>query len=134
MFVNDPIADMLTRIRNATLVKHEKVKIPYSKIKENIAQILANEGLIQEYKVVAPANGKKFMVLGLKYHSKNRESVIRGLRRISKPGRRVYTSVDKMPRVLRGLGLAIVSTPSGILSDKSCREKNLGGEILCYAW
>lgn len=134
MFVNDPIADMLTRIRNATLVKKDKVRIPYSKMKESILKIFVDEGLVFDYKVLTTPSGKKDLLVGLKYHSRKRDSVIRGLKRISKPGRRVYADVDNMPRVLRGLGLAVVSTSSGIMTDKACREKKVGGEILCYAW
>lgn len=134
MFVNDPIADTLTRMRNAILADHDKVKIPHSKMKESIIKIMKNEGLIKECKVVAPSNGKKFILVQLKYYSKNRNSVIRGMKRISKPGRRVYANIDKMPRVLRGLGMAIVSTSLGVMTDKDCRSNKVGGEVLCYIW
>ena len=133
MFVTDPIADMLTRIRNAALVKHNKVSIPYSKMKESILVLFEKEGLIGPYKMVSEGT-RKNLIVDLKYHSRKRESVIRGLKRISKPGRRVYVEASKIPRVLKGLGIAVVSTSSGVMSDKDCREKKVGGEVLCYAW
>lgn len=132
MFVTDGIADMLTRIRNANMVGHDEVKIPFAKMKESIAKILLDEGFISDYKIAG--SSKRTIVVNLKYYSRAKEPVIRGLKRISKPGRRVYASVDKLPRVLRGLGVAVVSTPKGVMTDKTCREVNMGGEVLCYVW
>ena len=134
MYVNDPIADMLTRIRNATMVKMDKVKMPYSKTKESIARVLKSENFINDFRIITLPDGKKMLSLHLKYFSKQRDNIIRGLKRISKPGRRVYSTVKELPRVLRGLGMALVSTPEGILTDKLCREKGVGGEVLCYVW
>lgn len=128
----DPIADMLTRIRNANKLRYEEVSMPSSKMKEGIAAILKNEGFINDY-AVAEENGKKTLALSLKY-SATGERVISGLKRISKPGLRVYAEADKIPSVLKGLGIAIVSTPNGLLTDKQARKQNVGGEILCYVW
>lgn len=130
---NDTIADMLNRIRNATLVKHDRVAVPHSKVKESIAKIFKSEGLIQDYKI-ATSGIKKDIIIDLKYYSKKRENVIRGLKRISKPGRRVYVDADSVPRVLRGLGIAILSTSKGIVTDAVCRKNRSGGEVLCYVW
>lgn len=131
MHLTDPIADMLTRIRNANIAKHELVAIPFSKIKESIANILKNEGYISEYELKEEGS-KKDIVITLK--SVDGEAVIKGLKRISKPGRRVYSSVESLPKVLGGLGIAIVSTPRGVLTDKECRKQSVGGEVLCYIW
>lgn len=131
MNLTDPIADMLTRIRNANSASHEKVDIPYSKIKEQLANIIKEEGYILNYKVISEGNKKSIRVY-LKYTGKER--VIKGLKRISKPGRRVYTSVEDMPRVLGGLGVAIVSTSKGVITDRECRKQKAGGEIICYIW
>jgi len=121
MYLTDPIADMLTRVRNGQMAKHSKVAVPFSKIKESMARILKKEeGAI------------KNIVVSLKYV--DGEAVIKGLKRISKPGRRVYTSVENLPKVLGGLGIAIVSTPKGVIIDKECRKHNVGGEVLCYVW
>ena len=128
----DPIADMLTRIRNANKLRYEEVSMPSSKIKEGIAKILENEGFISGYKVEA-SEGKKTLTLNLKYAASG-ERVITDLKRISKPGLRVYAESDKIPSVLKGLGIAIVSTPNGLLTDKQARKQNVGGEILCYVW
>jgi small subunit ribosomal protein S8 len=128
----DPIAGMLTRIRNASLVKHEKVTIPHSKLKESIAKIFKFHGLIKDYSIMGDV--KKSIEISLKYFSSNRESVIRGLKRISKPGRRVYASSESVPRVLKGIGLAILSTSKGIFTDTECRAQGIGGEVLCYVW
>lgn len=128
----DPIADMLTRIRNANKLRYEEVSMPSSKIKEGIAKILVNEGFINSYRV-EEEDGKKALVLNLKY-SATGERVITGLKRISKPGLRVYAESDKIPSVLKGLGIAIVSTPNGLLTDRQARKQNVGGEILCYVW
>ncbi len=131
MYLTDPIADMLTRIRNANAVMHEKVDVPHSTLKEKIAEILKEEGYIANFKVVTDGNKKNIRVY-LKYDGKDR--VIKGIKRISKPGRRVYSSVEDMPRVLSGLGIAIVSTSKGIVTDRVARRENVGGEILAFVW
>ncbi|WP_277285223.1 30S ribosomal protein S8 [Sneathia sanguinegens] len=131
MNLTDPIADMLTRIRNANAAKHASVSIPFSRIKESIANILKNEGYIVDYEIKEEGT-KKDIVVTLKFV--DGEEVVKGLRRISKPGRRVYSSVDNLPKVLGGLGIAIVSTPKGVLTDKECRKHSVGGEVLCYVW
>ena len=131
MYLTDPIADMLTRIRNGNMAKHAQVAVPFSKIKESIANILKNEGYIVSYEVKEEGT-KKDIVVTLKYM--DGDAVIKGLKRISKPGRRVYTSVENLPKVLGGLGIAIVSTPQGVITDKECRKHNVGGEVLCYVW
>lgn len=131
MYLTDPIADMLTRIRNANAVMHEKVDVPHSTLKDKIAEILKEEGYIANYKVVTDGNKKSIRVY-LKYDGKDR--VIKGIKRISKPGRRVYSSVEDMPRVLSGLGIAIVSTSKGIVTDRVARRENVGGEILAFVW
>ena len=130
--VTDTIADMLTRIRNANQMRYEDVEIPASKIKNEIAKILKEEGFINDYKVVN--NGvEKDIMLTLKY-GKKKERVITGLKRISKPGLRVYVKSDEVPKVLNGLGIAIISTSKGIMTDKEARKQNLGGEVLAYVW
>ena len=131
MHLTDPIADMLTRIRNANLAKHNTVKIPFSKIKESLANILKSEGYINNFEVKEEGT-KKDIIVSLKFM--DGEAVIKGLQRISKPGRRVYTSVESLPKVLGGLGIAIVSTPNGVITDKECRKHSVGGEVLCYVW
>ena len=131
MYLTDPIADMLTRIRNANAVMHEKVDVPHSNLKDRLAEILKEEGYIANYKVVTDGNKKNIRVY-LKYDGKER--VIKGIKRISKPGRRVYSSVEDMPRVLSGLGIAIVSTSKGIVTDRVARRENVGGEILAFIW
>lgn len=131
MYLTDPIADMLTRIRNANAVMHEKVDIPHSTLKDKIAEILKEEGYIANYKVVTDGNKKSIRVY-LKYDGKDR--IIKGIKRISKPGRRVYSSVEDMPRVLSGLGIAIISTSKGIVTDRVARRENVGGEILAFVW
>ncbi|MBP2655346.1 MAG: rpsH [Firmicutes bacterium] len=132
MVMTDPIADMLTRIRNANSVYHDKVEIPASKIKQSIADILKVEGFIKDYETIA--DGKQGVLrVGLKYGS-NREKVITGIKRISKPGLRVYAKNDQLPRVLGGLGIAIISTSKGIMSDKQARREGLGGEVIAYVW
>ncbi len=132
MFLTDPIADMLTRIRNANSAMHEKVDVPFSKEKLAIAKILKDEGFILNYKEIEEGNKKDIRVY-LKFVD-GKEKVIRGLKRISKPGRRVYTGVENMPKVLGGLGIAILSTPKGVITDKQCKVENVGGEVLCYVW
>lgn len=131
MNLTDPIADMLTRIRNANAAKHATVVIPFSKIKESIANLLKNEGYIVDYEI-KEEGAIKDIVVTLKFV--DGEEVIKGLKRISKPGRRVYSSVENLPKVLGGLGIAIVSTPKGVLTDKECRKHSVGGEVICYVW
>lgn len=130
-FVNDPIADMLTRIRNANAMRYKDVEVPASKIKVDIARILKEEGFINDYKI-KKNNVQDIIVLSLKYNGKER--VITGLKRISKPGLRVYANASEMPRVLNGLGIAIVSTSKGVMADKDARKQNLGGEVMAYIW
>lgn len=132
MVMTDSIADMLTRIRNANSVYHDKVEIPGSKIKEAIALILKNEGFIRDYEVIAD-NKQNVIKVSLKYGA-NREKVISGLKRISKPGLRVYSQKDQLPKVLGGLGIAIISTSRGVMTDKEARKAGLGGEVLAYVW
>ena len=131
MNVTDPIADMLTRIRNAVSAKHQTVDVPYSKVKNEIANILLKEGYITELEIVEDGSHKNIRIT-LKYVDS--KSVIQGLKRISKPGLRVYVKKDELPRVLNGLGVAIVSTSRGVMSDRSARKENLGGEILAFVW
>lgn len=130
--VNDTIADMLTRIRNANAMKYKTVEIPETKMTKGIADILTKEGYIDGYEVNKLSIGA-MLVLNLKY-SKSKEKVISGLKRISKPGLRVYVKAEQMPRVLNGLGIAIVSTSEGLMTSKEARKKNLGGEVLAYIW
>lgn len=130
--MTDPIADMLTRIRNAVRARHEVVEIPASKMKISVAQLLKDEGFIKDFHVVDFKNQGKILV-NLKYRGKN-QSVIMGLRRLSKPGRRVYVGYEKIQPVLNGLGVAILSTPKGVLTDKKARELKVGGELLLSIW
>jgi len=132
MLVLDPIADMLTRIRNANSNKHDTVLIPQSKTKLAIAEILKNEGFIVDFKAVE-SEGIKMIEVALKY-GPNGERVIQGLKRISKPGLRIYSNAEQLPQVLNGLGIAIVSTSKGIITDKEARKLNVGGEVLAYVW
>ena len=130
--VTDTIADMLTRIRNANQMRYEEVKVPASNIKKEIARILKEEGFIKDYKIVDD-NVQGTIELTLKYTDK-KERVINGLKRISKPGLRVYVQKDEVPKVLNGLGIAIISTSKGIMTDKEARKENIGGEVLAYIW
>ena len=130
--MTDPIADYLTRIRNASMVYHERVDVPASKIKQAITEILKNEGFIRDYEVVEEGR-RRLLRIYLKYGS-NKERVITGLRRVSRPGRRIYVKKDEIPRVLGGLGIAILSTPKGLMTDREARKMGLGGEVLCYVW
>ncbi|MGI6112588.1 MAG: 30S ribosomal protein S8 [Mahellales bacterium] len=132
MVMTDPIADMLTRIRNALTVKHGVVEVPASNIKKEVAAILYNEGYIKGYEVI-PDDKQGVIKLTLKYGN-NKERVISGLKRISKPGLRVYAKKDEIPKVLGGLGIAILSTSKGIMTDKKARQLGVGGEVLCYIW
>ena len=129
--LTDPIADMLTRIRNAMQIKAEKVDIPISKMKLEIAKILKEEGFIRAYKILKDRRQGILRVIP-KYMEN--ESVITGLKRISKPGRRVYAGSEEIPSVMGGLGVAILTTSNGILSDRTCRQKGIGGEVLCHVW
>ncbi len=131
--MTDPIADMLTRIRNANTAKHDTVDVPSSKIKLAIAEILLKEGYIQSYDVVEDGPAKNIHIT-LKYGADKNQRVIAGLKRISRPGLRVYSSAEDMPKVLGGLGIAIVSTNKGILTDKEARKENVGGEVLAFIW
>ena len=133
MAMSDPIADMLTRIRNANTAKHDTVDIPASKMKLAIAEILLNEGYIKKYDVIEDGNFKTIKVT-LKYGQDKNEKIITGLKRISKPGLRVYAGKDELPKVLGGLGTAIISTNKGVLTDKEARKENVGGEILAFVW
>ena len=133
MTMSDPIADMLTRIRNANTAKHDTVDIPASKMKIAIADILVNEGYIAKYDIVEDGAFKTIRVT-LKYGVDKNDKVITGLKRISKPGLRVYASKDELPRVLGGLGTAIISTNKGVLTDKEARKQNVGGEVLAFIW
>lgn len=131
MQISDVIADMLTRIRNANSAKHETVDIPASNMKKSIADILVSEGYIKGYQVIE--DGKQGVIrITLKYMGK--QKVIQGLRRVSKPGLRVYSSCDDMPKVMNGLGIAIVSTSKGIMTDKNARKEHVGGEVLAFVW
>ena len=132
MVMTDPIADMLTRIRNANMVRHEKVEFPASKIKKDMAEILKREGFIRDVEYIED-NKQGIVRVFLKYGSNN-ERVITGLKRISKPGLRVYVKADEVPRVLNGLGIAILSTSKGLMSDKEARQAQTGGEVLAYIW
>ena len=132
MQITDPVADMLTRIRNANTAKHESVDVPASNLKKAIAKILLDEGYIKSYEIVE--DGTQGVIrITLKYNA-GKEKVISGLRRVSKPGLRVYVGADELPRVLRGLGIAIVSTSKGVMTDKAARAAHVGGEVLAFVW
>ena len=133
MTTNDPIADMLTRIRNANTAKHDTVDVPASKMKIAIAEILLREGYIKKFDILEDGNFKTIRI-ELKYGADKNEKVITGIKRISKPGLRVYTGAEDMPKVLGGLGIAIVSTNQGIITDKEARKLNVGGEVLAFVW
>ena len=131
MHITDPIADMLTRIRNANSARHDTVDVPASNMKKSIAQIMLDEGYIKSYQIVD--DGTQGVIhITLKYNGKDK--VITGLRRVSKPGLRVYVGADELPRVLRGLGIAIVSTSKGVMTDKAARAAHVGGEVLAFVW
>ena len=132
MTMTDPIADMLTRIRNANVVKHETVDVPASNMKKELSRILLEEGFIRGYDVIE--DGKQGIIrIQLKY-GQSGERVISGLKRISKPGMRVYAAKDEIPKVLNGLGISVISTSKGVLPDKQARKENVGGEVICYVW
>ncbi len=132
MSISDPVADMLTRIRNANQKKKGKVDIPASKLKEKIVKVLKEEGYIANHKFISDRK-QGILRVYLKYTLKQ-ERVIKGLRRVSRPGRRFYCGTDELPRVQRGLGVAIISTSQGVMTAKRCREASLGGEVICYVW
>ena len=132
MTMTDPIADMLTRIRNANVVKHETVDVPASNMKKELSRILLEEGFIRGYDVIEDAK-QGIIRIQLKY-GQSGERVISGLKRISKPGMRVYAAKDEIPKVLNGLGISVISTSKGVLTDKQARKENVGGEVICYVW
>lgn len=132
MQITDSVADMLTRIRNAVSAKHDTVTVPASNVKKAIAQILVDEGYVKSYKVIED-NKQGIIEITLKY-GPNKTPTIMGIRRVSKPGLRIYTDVENMPKVIKGLGIAIISTNKGIMTDKDARKANVGGEVLAYVW
>ena len=132
MHITDSIADMLTRIRNAGAAKHETVDVPASKMKKAIAQILLDEGYIKSFQLIE--DGKQGIIRIVLKYGENKTSVISGLRRVSKPGLRIYTNCEDMPKVMNGLGIAIVSTSKGVMTDKQARKENVGGEVLAFVW
>nr|QCI07216.1 ribosomal protein S8 [Hypnea pannosa] len=131
--VNDTIADMLTRIRNANLSKHQIVQVPATKMTRSIIKVLQEEGFIYEFEEISE-NLRNYLLISLKYKGKYKEPVITALKRISKPGLRVYANYKELPKVLGGIGIAIISTSKGIMTDKKARDNGLGGEVLCYIW
>lgn len=133
MAANDTIADMLTRIRNACLVRHQTTNVPSTNMTRSIAQVLKEEGFITDFEETGEGI-KKFIVVSLKYKGKHRQPIIRNLKRVSKPGLRVYKNRKELPRVLGGIGIAIISTSSGIMTDRQARHQGVGGEVLCYVW
>ncbi|GEK28039.1 30S ribosomal protein S8 [Furfurilactobacillus siliginis] len=132
MSMTDPIADFLTRIRNANMVRHDSVEVPASKIKRDIAEILKNEGFIRDVEYIE--DDKQGIIRVFLKYGKDGERVISGLKRISKPGLRSYVKADSVPKVLNGLGIAIISTSEGVITDKDARQKDVGGEVLAYVW
>lgn len=133
MQISDTIADMLTRIRNANSAKHDTVDIPASNMKKAIAQILVDEGYVKNYQVIE--DGKQGIIrVTLKYQGPSKTQVLKGLRRVSKPGLRIYSSSEDMPKVMKGIGTAIVSTSKGVMTDKEARKENVGGEVLAFVW
>ena len=132
MQISDVIADMLTRIRNANDAKHETVDVPASNLKKSIAQILLDEGYIKNFQIVE--DGKQGIIRVTLKYAAGKQKVIHGLRRVSKPGLRIYSNCEDMPKVMNGLGVAIVSTSKGVMTDKQARKENVGGEVLCFVW
>ncbi len=132
--MTDPIADLLTRIRNAIMAGHKVVEAPASNLKKEIARILFEKGYILSYKVVEDDSSQGVLKIALKYNPKSKKSAIKDLQRISRPGLRHYTGVDDLPRVLNGLGIAIISTSKGLMTDKEAKKENIGGEVLCYVY
>ncbi len=133
MAANDTIADMLTRIRNANMVRHQKVEVPSTRMTRNIAAVLKEEGFIIDFEDTGEGI-KRALVITLKYRGKNRQPIINTLKRVSRPGLRVYANRKELPRVLGGIGIAIISTSSGIMTDRDARRTGVGGEVLCYVW
>lgn len=133
MAANDTIADMLTRIRNASLARHQKTEVLSTNMTRSIAKVLQEEGFIAEFEEVGEGVNKK-LAIALKYKGKNRQPIIKALKRVSKPGLRVYSNRKELPRVLGGIGIAIISTSSGIMTDRDARRQGVGGEVLCYVW
>jgi small subunit ribosomal protein S8 len=133
MAANDTIADMLTRIRNASLARHQTTEVLSTNMTRSIAKVLQEEGFIAEYEEVGEGVNKK-LAIALKYKGKNRQPIIKALKRVSKPGLRVYSNRKELPRVLGGIGIAIISTSSGIMTDRDARRQGVGGEVLCYVW
>ena len=133
MHITDPVADMLTRIRNANNAKHDTVDVPASNMKKSIAQILLDEGYVKSYQLIDDGT-QGIIRIALKYNQPNKEKVITGLRRVSKPGLRVYAGAEELPRVIKGLGIASVSTSKGVMTDKAARAAHVGGEVLAFVW
>lgn len=131
--LTDPVADMLTRIRNANKALHDRVEMPTSKLKEEIARILKEEGYVRDYHVAESELPYKVLVIDLKY-GRSRERVLTGLKRISKPGRRIYAGKDRLPRVLGGMGTAILSTSRGVITSRTAEKEGIGGEVICFVW
>jgi len=129
--MTDPIADMLARIRNASMARHERTEVPLSKLKVHVAEILRDEGYVGQFSV---DEGARTISIQLKYHGRDRDSAIAGIRRTSRPGRRVYVSHDEIPKVQNGTGISILSTSHGLMTDRTAREKRVGGELLCEVW
>lgn len=134
MAANDTIADMLTRIRNANMARHQTTKIPSTKMTRNLARVLQEEGFIAQFEEEAQEGVKRHLVVTLKYKGKNRQPIVTALKRVSRPGLRVYSNRKELPRVLGGIGIAIISTSHGIMTDREARRQGLGGEVLCYVW
>jgi len=132
--MTDPIADLLTRVRNATMAGHKVVEIPASGLKKEIARILYEKGFILSYKVVEGETAQGVLKIALKYNPKNKKPAIKEIQRVSRPGLRHYVAADEMPRILNGLGIAIISTSRGLMTDKEARKENIGGEVLCYVY
>ena len=130
--MTDPIADMLTRIRNALMAKHDKVNIPISKVKTDIAKLLKEEGYIKNYKLIK--NKKQGIICVYLKYDNDKNNIIQGIQRISKPGNRIYVSKNRIPKVLNGLGIALISTSRGVLSDRTCRKEGIGGEVIGHVW
>jgi small subunit ribosomal protein S8 len=133
MAAHDTISDMLTRIRNASIVKHQTTNLPATKLTRSIAKVLKQEGYVGDYEEVGEGIDQK-LVLTLRYKGKNRQPIVTALKRVSKPGLRVYSNHKELPKVLGGIGIAVISTSSGIMTDREARKQGLGGEILCYVW
>lgn len=134
MAANDTIADMLTRIRNATLARHQTTEVPSTKMTRSIARVLRDEGFILDFSEKEAEGAQRLLVVALKYKGRSRRPIITALKRVSKPGLRVYSNRKELPRVLGGIGIAIISTSSGIMTDRDARKQGLGGEVLCYVW